>query len=155
MPSTTFSAQLRAWCTRSRPSGDRPYVSAAQPTKRAPRQNSFVCAVAAPSEVSVESTTSTNVQDDRITQDDWDRFTAAYTSQYEEHAFFADASSVEGEIPKELCGTLLRNGPALYEIGGKSIPQPFDGDGMVAVFAFPGEGKPPYFANRFVRTKGK
>lgn len=38
---------------------------------------------------------------------------------------------VEGTIPKELSGTLLRNGPGLFEIGDKKIAQPFDGDGLV------------------------
>jgi all-trans-8'-apo-beta-carotenal 15,15'-oxygenase len=38
---------------------------------------------------------------------------------------------VEGTIPAELRGTLLRNGPGLFEIGDKRIAQPFDGDGMV------------------------
>ena len=36
-----------------------------------------------------------------------------------------------GELPKELSGTLLRNGPGLLEIGGKPLTQPLDGDGMV------------------------
>lgn len=36
-----------------------------------------------------------------------------------------------GELPKELAGTLLRNGPGLLEIGGKPLTQPLDGDGMV------------------------
>ena len=36
-----------------------------------------------------------------------------------------------GTIPPELEGTLLRNGPALFDIGGASVNQPFDGDGMV------------------------
>ncbi len=38
---------------------------------------------------------------------------------------------VEGTIPPELRGTLLRNGPGLFEVGDKRIAQPFDGDGMV------------------------
>ena len=89
----------------------------------------------------------------RFSQAEWDAFVAGWTSQYEERAFFVEPGMVEGEIPAELQGTLLRNGPALYEIGGKSIPQPFDGDGMVATFCFPGGGAPPFFANRFVRTQ--
>jgi hypothetical protein len=36
-----------------------------------------------------------------------------------------------GEIPKELEGTLLRNGPGLFEVGGVGISHPLDGDGMV------------------------
>lgn len=91
----------------------------------------------------------------RFTQPDWDEFVGQYTSQYNEHAFFVADADVEGAIPPELSGTLLRNGPALYEIGGKAIPQPFDGDGMVAQFCFPGGGKAPFFANRFVRTQGE
>lgn len=39
-----------------------------------------------------------------------------------------------GEIPSELEGTLLRNGPGLFEVGGKGISQPLDGDGMVRKF---------------------
>lgn len=36
-----------------------------------------------------------------------------------------------GSIPAELEGTLLRNGPGLLEVGGKTLAQPLDGDGMV------------------------
>jgi hypothetical protein len=39
------------------------------------------------------------------------------------------------------------------DIGGKKIPQPFDGDGAVAMFAFK-DGK-VFFSNRFVRTRGE
>lgn len=37
-----------------------------------------------------------------------------------------------GTIPEDLEGTLLRNGPGLFEIGGIPVSQPFDGDGMVS-----------------------
>ena len=37
-----------------------------------------------------------------------------------------------GKIPEDLEGTLLRNGPGLFEIGGIPVSQPFDGDGMVS-----------------------
>lgn len=90
---------------------------------------------------------------DVFSEADWDSFVKAYTSQFKEHAMFLDSSSVEGTIPEELTGTLLRNGPALYEIGGKKIPQPFDGDGMAVAFSFPGGGRPPFVANRFIRTE--
>jgi all-trans-8'-apo-beta-carotenal 15,15'-oxygenase len=88
------------------------------------------------------------------TQADWDSFLVGYSSQHEEHARFLDASAITGELPAELQGTLLRNGPGLFEIGDPpvAVPQPFDGDGMVAALAFPGGGAPPFFANRFVRT---
>lgn len=75
-----------------------------------------------------------------------------YRSNTEELAFTVDPSMVTGTIPPSLHGTLLRNGPGLFEIGGKKIPQPFDGDGKVAMFAFK-DGQMPFFSTRFVRTK--
>jgi carotenoid cleavage dioxygenase-like enzyme len=39
------------------------------------------------------------------------------------------AAQIEGKLPKGLRGTLLRNGPGLFEVGGKRVDQPFDGDG--------------------------
>jgi all-trans-8'-apo-beta-carotenal 15,15'-oxygenase len=38
---------------------------------------------------------------------------------------------VTGTIPRELRGTLFRNGPGLLEIFGKKLNQFFDGDGVV------------------------
>lgn len=108
---------------------------------------------------------------------------------------------VEGSIPPELEGTLLRNGPGLFEVGGNKVravaavgarragrarrarlsfaqpcppvasrkppsvclpafppntaaqvPQPFDGDGMLALFAF--RGGRAFYSHRYVRTEG-
>jgi carotenoid cleavage dioxygenase-like enzyme len=59
---------------------------------------------------------------------------------------FISFFQVEGEIPKELEGTLFRNGPALFEYGASRLNQPFDGDGMVCRFAFK-DGK-VHFRNR-------
>ena len=42
-----------------------------------------------------------------------------------------------GTIPEDLEGTLLRNGPGLFEIGGIPVSQPFDGDGMVSSLGCP------------------
>lgn len=129
-------------------SRSKPMLSSSIINKTLTRQTSIIAAVS-----SIDApTTATASAKDRFTQQDWDEFVKAYTSQYCEHAMFLDDSSVEGTIPKELRGTLLRNGPALYEIGGKKIPQPFDGDGMAALFAFPGNGQAPFVSNRFVRT---
>ncbi|KAK9906660.1 hypothetical protein WJX75_005713 [Coccomyxa subellipsoidea] len=58
---------------------------------------------------------------------------------------------IEGKIPEELKGTLLRNGPGLFEVGGVGISQPLDGDGMVCSFAFK-DGR-VFFRNRFVRSE--
>ena len=111
---------------------------------------SFVTTSAAT--VDAPSTTNETTPQGKFTPAEWDSFTGAYTSQYIEHAQFLEEGSIEGTIPAELQGTLLRNGPALYEIGGAEIPQPFDGDGMAVTFCFPGGGRPPFVANRFIRT---
>jgi carotenoid cleavage dioxygenase-like enzyme len=59
-------------------------------------------------------------------------------------------TEVEGEIPKEMVGTLLRNGPAMYERDG-FVKSYLDGDGMVTSIAIK-DGK-AYFRNKFVRTE--
>jgi len=63
------------------------------------------------------------------------------------------ASAIEGDIPKELVGTLFRNGPGLLEIYGKKLNQFFDGDGLVYTVSFPGDGQVKLRHN-FVGTKG-
>jgi all-trans-8'-apo-beta-carotenal 15,15'-oxygenase len=77
---------------------------------------------------------------------EWQR---GYESQPNEYAYEID--EIEGEIPKQLEGTLFRNGPGLLDIGGTPIGHPFDGDGMVSAFYFQ-DGR-AYFRNRFVRTE--
>jgi len=57
---------------------------------------------------------------------------------------------VEGEIPRDLIGTFLRNGPGRQSIGGVPYGHWFDGDGMLSVFSF-GDGQ-VRFTNRYVRT---
>ena len=53
-----------------------------------------------------------------------------------------DPARVTGTIPKDLSGTLFRNGPGLLEIFGKRLNQFFDGDGLVYSIAFEdGEGE--------------
>lgn len=88
-----------------------------------------------------------------LTAETWDRFLQPYRSAYDERSMKISDDMIQGTIPKELKGTLLRNGPGLFEIGGKKIPQPFDGDGKVAMFCFEGNGSNPFFSTRFVRTK--
>jgi all-trans-8'-apo-beta-carotenal 15,15'-oxygenase len=84
----------------------------------------------------------------RWTQDDWQR---GYRSLREETAYWVE--DIEGAPPRDLRGTLLRNGPALLERGGQSVQHPFDGDGMICAFTFPGDGR-VHFRNRYVRTEG-
>lgn len=62
-----------------------------------------------------------------------------------------DSLSIEGEIPSWLTGTLLRNGPARYEVGGQRLRHWFDGLAMLHKFSFDG-GRVSY-ANRFLRSE--
>lgn len=62
-----------------------------------------------------------------------------------------DSLSIEGEIPAWLSGTLLRNGPAKYEAGGRNMRHWFDGLAMLHKFSF-GGGRVSY-ANRFLRSE--
>ncbi len=57
---------------------------------------------------------------------------------------------VEGEIPADLRGTFLRNGPGRQKIGGETYGHWFDGDGMLSAFTFSDAGV--RFRNRYVRT---
>jgi carotenoid cleavage dioxygenase-like enzyme len=58
---------------------------------------------------------------------------------------------VEGDIPAWLSGSLLRTGPAKFEVGKHAYRHWFDGQAMLHRFAFD-KGKVAY-ANRFVRSK--
>ena len=61
-----------------------------------------------------------------------------------------DSLPVEGSIPDWLAGTLIRNGPAKYEVGERRFRHWFDGLAMLHRFSFAG-GEVSY-ANRFLRT---
>jgi carotenoid cleavage dioxygenase-like enzyme len=60
-----------------------------------------------------------------------------------------DSLPVEGSIPEWLTGTLLRNGPARYEVGERPLNHWFDGFAMLHRFSF-SSGRVSY-ANRFLR----
>lgn len=72
---------------------------------------------------------------------------ALATSVTQEHDAFP---AIQGQIPKALQGTLYRNGPGRFELGGLHKQHLLDGDGMIQAFEFTG-GKVRY-RNRFVRT---
>jgi carotenoid cleavage dioxygenase-like enzyme len=57
---------------------------------------------------------------------------------------------VEGRVPPWLSGVLVRNGPALFEIGEQRLNHWFDGLAMLHAFAF-ARGRVSY-ANRFLRS---
>jgi len=58
---------------------------------------------------------------------------------------------VEGSVPSWLSGTLLRNGPAKFEVGGQRSNHWFDGLGMLRKYAFADGGVE--YSNRFLRTE--
>ena len=58
---------------------------------------------------------------------------------------------MHGEIPPWLTGSLLRTGPAKFEVGAHTMRHWFDGLAMLHRFTIAG-GKVSY-ANRFLRSK--
>lgn len=62
-----------------------------------------------------------------------------------------DALPVEGALPEWLSGTLIRNGPAKFEVGGRQLRHWFDGLAMLHRFSFAG-GDVSY-RNRFLRGR--
>ena len=58
---------------------------------------------------------------------------------------------VQGSLPPDLLGTLLRNGNGHFEQHGVPYDHLFDGDGMVARFTF--DGQQVSYRNRYVRTQ--
>ena len=62
-----------------------------------------------------------------------------YATAAAEH-FDAQAELVSGQTPRDLLGTLYRNGPARHEVGGRRYHHWFDGDGLVQAFRFTGDG---------------
>ncbi|UPV73659.1 carotenoid oxygenase family protein [Halorussus limi] len=62
------------------------------------------------------------------------------------------ALDVTGEIPSWLSGSLVRNGPGKFEVGGERVDHWFDGLAMLHKFRFEeGRGGVTY-SNRFLRT---
>ena len=61
-----------------------------------------------------------------------------------------ETPEIEGKIPRELKGSLYRNGPGLFERGGLRKPHLLDGDGLVQRLSF-ADGT-AHYQNAFVRT---
>lgn len=68
-----------------------------------------------------------------------------------EHETALAALPVEGELPAWLAGTLVRTGPAKFEVGGRSYRHWFDGLAMLHRFAF-ADGAVSY-ANRYLESR--
>jgi all-trans-8'-apo-beta-carotenal 15,15'-oxygenase len=73
----------------------------------------------------------------------------AYAPLLEEFDYRID--EIEGELPKDLTGTLHRIGPGKHQVGRTLLHNVFDGDGMVSQFTL--DGSSVRFRNRYVRTK--
>lgn len=58
---------------------------------------------------------------------------------------------LDGALPADLTGTLLRIGPGKFEVGDTVLKTMFDGDGMVSRFIL--DGQSVRFTNRYVRTR--
>ena len=69
-------------------------------------------------------------------------------SLYEEYSYKA---KIEGKIPREIRGSLYRNGPGMFDRNGLIKNNILDGDGMILSFSFK-NGK-VHYKNRFVRTE--
>jgi all-trans-8'-apo-beta-carotenal 15,15'-oxygenase len=70
----------------------------------------------------------------------------------QEDSYVLTPAQVPG-LPRDLVGTLYRNGPAKFKIGSRQMLHPWEGDGAVAALTFLGDGT-VWFRNRFVRTEG-
>ena len=68
------------------------------------------------------------------------------TTEYHDHH-----PPIEGSIPRWLSGTLVRNGPGRFEVGGRRVNHWFDGLAMLRRYTFD-DGRVSY-ANRFLRTE--
>ncbi|XP_031554607.1 uncharacterized protein LOC116291575 [Actinia tenebrosa] len=68
-----------------------------------------------------------------------------------EYSYWIPDVDIEGEIPKDLYGTLFRNGPGLNEVYGTKLKHPIDGDGMVCAVTF--QNGRVHFKSKFVLTK--
>ncbi len=67
------------------------------------------------------------------------------STEYDDHQ-----PEIEGSIPEWLSGTLIRNGPALFEAGNRRVNHWFDGLAMLRRYAFDaGELR---YSNRFLRS---
>ncbi|MGL4648292.1 MAG: carotenoid oxygenase family protein, partial [Caldilineaceae bacterium] len=75
-------------------------------------------------------------------------FQAGFASQLQETP--PTDLAVQGRLPDWLTGTLVRNGPAQYEVGAQSYRHWFDGLAMLHAFSF-GEGRVRY-ASRFLQS---
>lgn len=68
-----------------------------------------------------------------------------------EHGF--EPLRVEGRLPAELRGTLLRNGPGQFEVFGRRVAHSFEADGLITAVRF--DGAAVFAACRFTASAGR
>ncbi len=90
----------------------------------------------------------TAVDDTRLETTEVPTMHGALANLDEERSYWLD--QVVGEVPLDLEGSFIRNGPGRQRIGDTPYGHWFDGCGMLAMFSI-AEGK-VHFANRYVRT---
>jgi beta,beta-carotene 9',10'-dioxygenase len=86
---------------------------------------------------------------DRTAAPDIQRQELAYTTLDSEVRI--DSLPVEGSLPGWLTGTLLRTGPAKFEVGDRPVRHLFDGLAMLHSFSFDGERVG--YANRYLESR--
>ncbi|XP_068731716.1 apocarotenoid-15,15'-oxygenase-like [Montipora capricornis] len=81
---------------------------------------------------------------------DLDKCSRGWETQ-EEHCYWIPKADIIGEVPKDLYGTLFRNGPGVNEVYGTRLKHPIDGDGMVCAVTF--QDGQVHFQSKFVKSK--
>lgn len=69
----------------------------------------------------------------------------------EEWDYQLSAANIEGELPKDLSGTLFRNGPGNHQIYRRTLKHPLDGDGYIVKLTF--QEQQVHLQSRFVATR--
>jgi all-trans-8'-apo-beta-carotenal 15,15'-oxygenase len=90
----------------------------------------------------------TAVDDTRLETANAPTMHGALANLDEEHSYWLD--EVQGEVPLDLEGSFIRNGPGRQRIGDTPYGHWFDGCGMLSVFSI-ADGQ-VHFKNRYVRT---
>ncbi|XP_065661053.1 apocarotenoid-15,15'-oxygenase isoform X1 [Hydra vulgaris] len=68
----------------------------------------------------------------------------------DEKSYWIPDCDIEGKIPLDIHGSLIRNGPGINEVYGKKLKHPIDGDGMVCKLTLY-DGK-VHFHSKFVSS---
>ena len=70
-----------------------------------------------------------------------------------DHEIHEPTLPIEGDLPEWLTGTLIRNGPAQFEVGNQDYNHWFDGHAMLHAFRM--DGSTIGYRNRFVESRSR